>query len=67
MRLSGTVWRLSDTDRLVNQTQPSPILRRLNAGDADDFRRLRPEGLRAHPEAFGASWEKEGVMHRDLA
>jgi RimJ/RimL family protein N-acetyltransferase len=34
-------------------------LRRLTASDASDYRALRLEGLRSHPEAFGASWADE--------
>ena len=34
-------------------------LRRLVASDAANFRTLRLEGLRSHPEAFSASWEDE--------
>lgn len=32
-------------------------VRRLNVSDLDDFRRVRLEGLRLHPDAFGASYE----------
>jgi ribosomal protein S18 acetylase RimI-like enzyme len=39
---------------------PLPFtLYRLTASDASDYRALRLEGLRSHPEAFGASWEDE--------
>jgi ribosomal protein S18 acetylase RimI-like enzyme len=34
-------------------------LRRLRRADAIEFRELRLEALREHPEAFGASWEEE--------
>ena len=34
-------------------------VRRLSALDAVSYRDLRLDGLRAHPEAFGASWEQE--------
>ena len=34
-------------------------VRRLSASDAVSYRALRLDGLRAHPEAFGASWEEE--------
>lgn len=34
-------------------------IRRLDADDAAAYRDLRLEGLRRHPEAFGASWEDE--------
>jgi RimJ/RimL family protein N-acetyltransferase len=33
--------------------------RRLAGSDAAHYRELRLEGLRSHPEAFGASWEDE--------
>ncbi len=38
---------------------PAFMLRRLAAPDAASYRNLRLEGLRSHPEAFGASWEEE--------
>jgi RimJ/RimL family protein N-acetyltransferase len=34
-------------------------VRRLETADAASHRELRLEGLKAHPEAFGASWEEE--------
>jgi RimJ/RimL family protein N-acetyltransferase len=34
-------------------------VRRLGADDVADYRELRLEGLKSHPEAFGASWEDE--------
>jgi ribosomal protein S18 acetylase RimI-like enzyme len=34
-------------------------IRRLEANDVTSFRELRLEGLKQHPEAFGASWEDE--------
>ena len=34
-------------------------LRRLGGSDAAHYRELRLEGLRGHPETFGASWEDE--------
>lgn len=34
-------------------------LRRLGAADAASYRELRLDGLRRHPEAFGAAWEDE--------
>lgn len=40
-------------------TWPPSTLRRLGASDAAAYRDLRLEGLRDHPEAFGASWEDE--------
>ena len=38
---------------------PSFKIRQLRASDAPAYRELRLEGLRDHPEAFGASWEDE--------
>ena len=35
-------------------------VRRLEASDVADYRELRLESLKVHPEAFGASWESEG-------
>ena len=37
-------------------------VRRLSASDAVSYRDLRLDGLRAHPEAFGASWEDEAAQ-----
>ena len=37
-------------------------VRRLSASDAVSYRALRLDGLRANPEAFGASWEEEAVQ-----
>ena len=37
-------------------------VRRLSAPDAVSYRALRLDGLRAHPEAFGASWEEEAAQ-----
>ncbi|WP_051334409.1 GNAT family N-acetyltransferase [Bradyrhizobium sp. Ai1a-2] len=34
-------------------------IRRLEARDTADYRDLRLEGLKAHPEAFASSWEHE--------
>lgn len=34
-------------------------VRRLCAADADSYRGVRLDGLRRHPEAFGAAWEDE--------
>ena len=34
-------------------------LRRLGPEDAESFRELRLEGLRLHPDCFGADWEEE--------
>ncbi len=39
--------------------QPLPKPCRLTEADAERYRRLRLDGLRSHPEAFGASWEDE--------
>lgn len=36
-------------------------VRRLSSSDAVSYRDLRLDGLRAHPEAFGASWEEEAA------
>jgi len=36
-------------------------IRHLSALDAGAYRDLRLGGLRAHPEAFGASWEEEAA------
>lgn len=41
------------------------LLRRLCASDAEAYRELRLEGLRNHPEAFGASWEEEAAKPLD--
>jgi RimJ/RimL family protein N-acetyltransferase len=35
-------------------------VRRLEASDVVHYRELRLESLKAHPEAFGSSWESEG-------
>ena len=37
-------------------------VRRLSSLDANDYRGLRLDGLQAHPEAFGASWEEEAAQ-----
>ena len=43
-------------------TSGTPLkVRRLNAKDIAGFRELRLEGLKNHPEAFGASWEDESA------
>lgn len=39
-----------------------PEIRRLLAADAGAYRDLRLEGLRLHPEAFGAAYEDEARM-----
>src|ERR1700726_2951743 len=36
-------------------------IRRLEADDVADYRELRLEGLKRHPEAFGSSWEDESA------
>jgi RimJ/RimL family protein N-acetyltransferase len=36
-------------------------VRRLKADDVADYRELRLEGLKRHPEAFGSSWEDESA------
>jgi ribosomal protein S18 acetylase RimI-like enzyme len=35
-------------------------VRRLEASDVADYRELRLDSMKAHPESFGASWESEG-------
>jgi hypothetical protein len=35
-------------------------VRRLEASDVADYRELRLESLKVHPEAFASSWESEG-------
>ena len=35
-------------------------VRRLEASDVADYRELRLESMKVHPEAFGSSWESEG-------
>ena len=35
-------------------------VRRLEASDVADYRELRLESIKVHPESFGASWESEG-------
>jgi len=44
-----------------NSSKMISEIRRLSALDAEAYRDLRLGGLRAHPEAFGASWEEEGA------
>jgi len=36
-------------------------VRRLEANDVASYREIRLEGLKNHPEAFGASWETESA------
>ena len=38
------------------------IVRRLTQSDAETYRQIRLEGLKAHPDAFGSSWAEE-VAH----
>ncbi|WP_200939107.1 GNAT family N-acetyltransferase [Rhizobium sp. Leaf311] len=40
-------------------------IRKLSGSDAAEYRAIRLEGLLAHPEAFGASWEDESLMTVD--
>jgi RimJ/RimL family protein N-acetyltransferase len=40
------------------------MIRRLVAGDADAFRRVRLDALRLHPEAFGSAYEDEAALDR---
>ena len=42
-----------------SQTLQALNLRRLRASDASAFREIRSEGLRLHPDAFGASFAEE--------
>ena len=42
-----------------------PEIRRLSGSDAAEYRKLRLDGLRAHPEAFGADWDEEAVRPLD--
>jgi len=44
-----------------NSLEPPFTLRRLDASDTMSYRELRLEGLRGHPEAFGATWEDEAA------
>lgn len=44
-----------------SRTAPFTIAR-LTAADAAAFRDLRLEGLRDHPEAFGAAWQDEAAQ-----
>ena len=44
-----------------NSSKMISKIRRLSASDAAAYRDLRLGGLRAHPEAFGASWEEESA------
>lgn len=40
------------------------LVRRLETADADDYRELRLESLRDHPESFSTSWEQEADKPR---
>jgi len=44
-----------------NSLGPPFTIRCLDASDAMSYRGLRLEGLRGHPEAFGAAWEDEAA------
>jgi len=43
----------------MSTSQPQFRIRRLETDDAAIYREMRLEGLKAHPEAFGASWDDE--------
>src|SRR5262245_25534838 len=43
----------------VTSTPISLKVRRLENSDVADYRELRLEGLKNHPEAFASSWERE--------
>jgi len=43
----------------AHASHPPFTLRRLEPDDAAIYRDLRLEGLKAHPDSFGASWEDE--------
>lgn len=45
----------------ANRKVPFEI-RRFSTSNAVNYRDLRLDGLRAHPEAFGASWEEESTQ-----
>ena len=48
---------------MIAQLGPSqPKVERLGGADAEAFRELRLEGLKKHPEAFGASWAEEASL-----
>jgi ribosomal protein S18 acetylase RimI-like enzyme len=40
------------------------LVRPLDAADADEFRRVRLDALRLHPEAFAAAYEDECLLDR---
>lgn len=46
---------------IENRSKALSEVRRLSPSDAAAYRDLRLAGLRAHPEAFGASWEEEAA------
>ena len=39
-------------------------VRVLGPADADDYRRVRLDALRLHPEAFGSAYEEEAALNR---
>jgi RimJ/RimL family protein N-acetyltransferase len=43
----------------AHASHPPFTLRRLEADDAAIYREMRLEGLKAHPDSFGTSWEDE--------
>jgi len=45
-----------------NSSKALAEIRRLSTSDAAAYRDLRLGSLRAHPEAFGASWEEEATQ-----
>jgi hypothetical protein len=51
--------RLPIHPSIENQTLQALNLRRLRAQDASAFKDIRLEGLRLHPDAFGASFAEE--------
>lgn len=46
----------------MSPPQPTPVLRALEADDADAYRAIRLEALTAAPEAFGSSFEEEAAL-----
>jgi ribosomal protein S18 acetylase RimI-like enzyme len=47
-------------------TRPQPEIRLLTCADAADYRDIRLEGLRCHPEAFASTFEDERDRPLDL-
>jgi len=47
------------TEPVLSAPMISLKVRRLETSDAPNYRELRLESLKAHPEAFGSSWEYE--------